>query len=73
MPEQVKKYAFKTTHKDFYILYLDYWIFNQTYGSLYREEFVLKHYKNYMKTYKTEDANCVFLIHRNGKNEYELL
>ena len=73
MPEQAKKYAFKTTHKDFYILYLDYWIFSQTYGSLYREEFVLEHYKNYMKTYKTKDANCVFLIHRNGKNEYELL
>jgi len=70
LPQNIIKHTFYTGYKDYYMFYLDGWLYYETFGSLYRENFVLQYYKNYMKKYSDENTKCIFIIQRKGTHEY---
>ena len=73
MPRHLQLKCLNTGYKNYWKLTLDSWVFSETYGSLYRETFVINRFKKFMMQYKSSRGNCVLLLHRNGKREYEYL
>jgi hypothetical protein len=52
------------------MFYLDGWLYYDTFGSIYREDFVLDYYKNYMKQYSDKNTRCIFIIQRKGTHVF---